>query len=138
MTDFAAFVDIRQIQRGVESFREFTTEAQALVDNFLVESAWFFHREATLREEEGGRMPYDTGTLQASISVDPVIYTDGPTRFVNIGTNVHYAIYQEFGWRSRGGRDIEGKHFMAGALHTTSEFMRRELPRRLQRLADRV
>ena len=135
MTDFDAFIDIRELQRGVDSFRQFTEDAQALVDDFLIESAFFFQREATLREEEGGNMPYDTGTLQASISVDPIIYIDGVTRYVNVGTNVHYAIYQEYGWRASNGRDIEGRHFMGRAAALTYDFMRKELPRRLERLA---
>lgn len=134
MVDFDVMIDISDLERKVETFKSFPEEAQALIDNFLIEAGWFFHREATLREGEGGHMPYDTGTLQASITVDPVVYRDGITRYVLVGTNVHYAIYQEYGWRSRSGRDIGGKHFMGYAANQTYEFMRRELPFRLRRL----
>ena len=148
--DFTVSMDIH----GTRAFQQFADRIDGLMDSFLLESAEFFRREATLRDEEGGRMPYDTGTLQGSIAVNPPVRRSGPIRYVTISTNVHYAAHQEYGFYPRlpgesvrqwkrliasGERKrVPGKGFFRFAQDQTANYMTEEWPSRLRALAREV
>ena len=65
--------------------------------------------------------PVDTGTLRRSIHTETVKRTMKEVR-VQTGTNIEYAFFVHQGHRTRGGgRFIEGKPYLFGALETQFE-----------------
>jgi len=83
-------------------------------------------REATLlvqRSAKGGKaMPVDTGRLKASIT--PEITQMGGMTVGIVGSNVHYAPYQELGFRTRvaKGKEKGPRKFIKGKMFLQQAF----------------
>ena len=132
--EFGLVMEMVGLDDMVHYFEGLEREARIMLDALLVEAGWYLHRMASLREGHGGRMPYDTGTLQASLSYDAKVKRSGNMSYVVVTTNVEYAPYQEYGFRSVGGRDIPGKGFMRYGARMAKEFLQGELHRRVRDL----
>ena len=119
----------------VKFFEEVGDQAQGVLDSLLIQAGWYMHRTASLREGQGGYMPYDTGTLQASLSFDGKVRREGSVAYVAVTSNVHYAPYQEFGFRHyKSGRDIKGKGFMRYGAQMARVFLEKEFRRAVEQL----
>ena len=120
------------LEKWAGHFESLEAEAEIMLDGLLLRAGWYMHRTASLREGHGGYMPYDTGTLQASLSFDGQVHRQGNTAYVAITTNVEYAPYQEYGWRSVSGRDIAGKGFMRYGARKGREYLNAEMALRVK------
>lgn len=127
-------IEFPELERVQELFSRAGDQAQGVIDGLLIQSGWYMHRTASLRPHQGGRMPYDTGTLQASLYFDGRAHRDAGVSYVEVTTNVHYAPYQEFGWRSVSGRDIPGKGFLRYGAQMAKEYMEREFAQAMEQL----
>lgn len=67
-------------------------QARQLVSEAIEDTTTDIHRAAV------SRVPVDTGRLKGSLT--PVVLTEGPQIVGEVGTNVEYAPYMEFGTRS--------------------------------------
>lgn len=59
--------------------------------------------------------PWDTGRLRASIVPEVRLMGGREVRGI-VGTNVVYAPYQEFGWTTKSGTKVAGRHYFQRAL----------------------
>ena len=122
------------LKEFVQFFENVGDQAEGVLHGLLIQTGWYMHRVASLREGQGGYMPYDTGTLQASLSFDGQVHKHSGMSYVAVTTNVHYAAYQEFGFRSVSGRDIPGKGFMRYGAQMAREYMEDEFRNAVKRL----
>ena len=102
----------------------------------VTEAAFFFEREAKLLA------PHDTGRLRSSIGHGPEgvweeFFSAGKGYYIDVGTNVEYAPYMEFGFTMSKGHvayiqaaggfryvhpfTFEGLHFMGRAASKTEQ-----------------
>lgn len=88
--------------------------------------------DAVVHAKRRPRMPVRTGTLQSSIQMRPPERTRGTAWRLLWGSfDVHYALYQEMGFRLRNGRFYPGRRFLRGAAEETysrfHDYLRNEL-----------
>lgn len=76
----------------------------------ITQSGYVAEREAKRRT------PVDTGTLRNGFHTDVVV--NGTTVHVDIGNNVEYAVYVEFGTSKMGGR-----HMLANGVAATARWL---------------
>lgn len=132
--NFALVMEAVNLDEWVQYFEGLEAESRVMLNSLLVSAGAYMHREASLRPAEGGRMPYLTGTLQASLSYDGEVKREGGVSYVEVTTNVEYAPYQEYGFRTVSGNDVPGKGFMRHGVERAKIYLETELRKTVEDL----
>lgn len=83
------------------------------------------------------RTPVDTGNLRRSIDKDEP-KKKGNEYIIEVGTNVFYAPFQEFGFKTKSGGFVKGKHMFESSIEKLKEELPDELEKWLEKLAGRL
>lgn len=106
--------------KGLDKVRKFVKTFPDLVDTKITQAIW----RTGLKVEGDAKKtaPLETGTLRRSINTQRPVKS-GKIIKGKVGTNIHYAPYQEFGTK----RGIRPKRYLSGSVEKNKAFFEQEM-----------